>query len=60
MRMRILLIGSMALMGLLAFGAVAQTPTAAKTMHATKPAKVVPAAKSDAEIQTDIQKRLAA
>ena len=54
------MIGSMALVGLLAFGAVAQTPTAAKTMHATKPAKVVPAAKSDAEIQTDIQKRLAA
>ena len=54
------MIGSMGLVGLLAFGAVAQTPAPAKTMHATKPAKVVPAVKSDAEIQTDIQNRLAA
>ncbi len=54
------MIGSLALVGLLAFGAVAQTPTAAKTMHVTKPAKVTPAAKSDADIQADIQKRLAA
>ena len=51
------IISGLTLAGLLAFGALAQTPTAAKTMHATK---VAPVAKSDADIQTDIQKRLAA
>ena len=54
------MISSLALVGVLAFGALAQTPMAAKTMHATKPAKAAPAAKSDADIQADIQKRLAA
>lgn len=54
------IIGGVTLVGLLALGAIAQTPAANKPMHATKPAKTIPVAKSDAEIQTDIQKRLAA
>ena len=55
------IIGSVALTGLLAFGAMAQTPAQNKTpnttMQVTKPA---PVTKSDADIQSDIQKRLAA
>lgn len=57
------IIGSIALTGLLACAAMAQTTTPNKVMNATKPAKaakVAPAAKSDADIQADIQKRLAA
>ena len=57
------IIGSAALAGLLALAAVAQTPApATKTVapvKAAKPAKTV-ATKSDADIQVDIQKRLAA
>lgn len=53
------IVGSVTLVGLLAFAAVAQTPSQTKPMHAMKPVKVA-AAKSDADIQADIQKRLAA
>ena len=55
------MISSTMLVGLLVLGAVAQTPAPNKTMQVTKPAKaakVAPAAKSDADIQADIQKRL--
>lgn len=51
-------LGSTVLASLLALGAIAQTATPHKTMQATKPAKTAPAAKSDADIQADIQKRL--
>lgn len=50
------MIASVGLIGLLAFGALAQTPT--KTEKVTKPAKMAAAVKSDADIQADIQKRL--
>ena len=57
------IIGGAALAGLLALAAVAQTPApATKTVapvKAAKPAKTV-TVKSDADIQADIQKRLAA
>ena len=57
------IISGAALAGLLALAAVAQTPTTAtKTVapvKAAKPMKTV-AAKSDADIQSDIQQRLAA
>ncbi len=54
------MISSLALAGLLALAVGAQTPAPAKSMHATKAAKMSATTKSDAEIQTDIQNRLAA
>ena len=59
------IIGGAALAGLLALAAVAQTPATApatKTVAPVKAAKAMKtvAAKSDADIQSDIQQRLAA
>ncbi|MFN0084693.1 MAG: BON domain-containing protein [Blastocatellia bacterium] len=56
------MIAGMALAGAMALGVAGQTPAPAKTKPAPKqaaPAKSAHMAKSDAEIQADIQKRLA-
>ncbi len=57
-RMNTLLSGA-ALLGLLSFAAIAQTPAPAPAKQTAKSSKAMKPVKSDADIQADIQKRLA-
>ena len=56
-RMKTILSGA-ALLGLLSLAAFGQTPAPAPAKQSTKSSKTMKPAKSDAEIQADIQKRL--
>ena len=57
-RMKTFLTGA-ALLGVMSFAAFAQTPAPAPAKQTTKAAKATKPVKSDADIQADIQKRLA-